>query len=381
MKTQHKLIFSDSGNVPQIKDESVDLIVTSPAYPMIEMWDAFYGERNSGIKRALKGLSGEKAFDLIHKELDKTWAESARILKKGGIACVNIGDATRTVGGGFQLYSNHSRIVQSFRRLGFCALPLILWHKKTNAPNKFMGSGMLPSGAYVTLEHEYVLVFRKGGKRAFKTEKEKQLRRRSAFFWEERNKWFSDIWFDLPGAPQSIKHARLRQRSAAFPLELACRLICMYSVQSDTVADPFSGTGTTALSALAEGRNSVSVEIDESFREHIISRLKNSPPALNKKTAGRLLQHLHFTKEYIMKKGAMRHTNPYYDFPVMTAQETSIRFPYLESLDLIDNNRILARHSLSPEIRPAVGRKEETLKTIGNLRAAVKGEPSLWLRP
>ena len=351
MRTQHKLIFSDSGKIPQIKDESVDLIVTSPAYPMIEMWDMFYGKRNPGIQRALKESNGKKAFDLIHKELDKTWTESRRVLKKGGIACVNIGDATRTVGGRFQLYSNHSRIVQSFSQSGFHTLPLILWHKKTNAPNKFMGSGMLPSGAYVTLEHEYILVFRKGDKRVFKTEKEKQARRRSAFFWEERNKWFSDIWFDLPGVPQNIKHAPLRKRNAAFPFELAYRLICMYSVQSDTVWDPFGGTGTTTLAGMATGRNSISVEIDKSFRKYIIERLKNSKPTLNKKTTDRLLQHIQFAKDYITKKGPMKYTNPYYDFPVMTAQETSIQFPYLESLKFINNNRILANHSLSSETK------------------------------
>ncbi len=40
-----------------------------------------------------------------------------------------------------------------------------------------MGSGMLPAGAYVTLEHEWILIFRKGGKRVFKTETDKELRR------------------------------------------------------------------------------------------------------------------------------------------------------------------------------------------------------------
>ncbi len=68
------------------------------------------------------------------------------------------------------------------QKIGLFALPVILWRKQTNAPNKFMGSGMMPPGAYVTLEHEYVLILRKGNKRIFKSDENRQLRRESAYF-------------------------------------------------------------------------------------------------------------------------------------------------------------------------------------------------------
>ena len=103
---------------------------------------------------------------------------------------------------------------------------------------------MYPGGAYVTLEHEYILILRKNGKRKFTTQPEKQNRRESAYFWEERNIWFSDIW-DLKGIRQDIQQKDIRTRSAAFPFELAYRLINMYSVFGDTILDPFLGTGTT----------------------------------------------------------------------------------------------------------------------------------------
>ena len=66
------------------------------------------------------------------------------------------------VGGDFCLYPNHARVLNYLLKIGFSALPDILWRKQTNAPNKFMGSGMLPAGAYVTLEHEYIFDFAKG---------------------------------------------------------------------------------------------------------------------------------------------------------------------------------------------------------------------------
>ena len=113
--------------------------------------------------------------------------------------------------------------------IGFSALPDILWRKQANTPNKFMGSGMLPAGAYVTLEHEYILIMRKGPKREFKTEGERVNRRESALFWEERNIWYSDVWTDIKGEKQdfvipvsrSIMHRPPvpRLRSAAFPYE------------------------------------------------------------------------------------------------------------------------------------------------------------------
>ena len=89
-----------------------------------------------------------------------------------------------TFDGNFCLFSNHSRILSFLSKLGFTFLPDILWRKETNAPNKFMGSGMLPVSAYVTYEHEYILIVRKGKKRDFTALDEKKLRKESAFFWK-----------------------------------------------------------------------------------------------------------------------------------------------------------------------------------------------------
>src|SRR5271157_2528807 len=183
MQTKHKIIFADSRALTGIADDSVDLVVTSPPYPMIQMWDGLFSTMSKDARDALRANDGNAAFEAMHRELDKVWGELYRVLKPGSFACINIGDATRTIGDRFQLYPNHAKIISSFRALGFDMLPVVLWRKQTNAPNKFMGSGMLPSGAYVTLEHEYILVFRKGAKREFKTEAEKSERMKSSFFW------------------------------------------------------------------------------------------------------------------------------------------------------------------------------------------------------
>jgi DNA modification methylase len=290
MQTNHKIVFEDSRTLTNIADNSVDLVVTSPPYPMIQMWDELFSTMSKYAQDALRANDGNSAFEAMHCELDKVWGELYRVLKPGSFACINIGDATRSIGERFQLYPNHSRIINSFRALGFDTLPVVLWRKQTNAPNKFMGSGMLPSGAYVTLEHEYILVFRKGAKREFRTEAGKSERMKSSFFWEERNKWFSDVW-DFKGTSQGLNHSELRGRSAAFPLELAYRLINMYSLYGDVVLDPFMGTGTTSLASMACGRNSIGVEIDKSFSEIIGEQEKTFLPIANNLLANRIASH------------------------------------------------------------------------------------------
>ena len=262
MKTRHEVIFSDSNSMKSLPDESVDLVVTSPPYPMIGMWDDMFSQQSSTVKKKLEQSDGIGAYELMHQILDATWQEAYRVLKSGGFACINIGDATRTINGNFILYTNHARILKYTQELGFSSLPCILWRKQTNAPNKFMGSGMLPAGAYVTLEHEYILILRKGPKREFRKEKNKKRRRESAIFWEERNIWFSDVWFDVKGTPQALNDKDARKRSAAYPFELAYRLINMYSVKGDLILDPFLGIGTTVAAAMASGRNSIGYEIE-----------------------------------------------------------------------------------------------------------------------
>lgn len=164
MKTNHKVIFGNATKMKEVSSESVNFMVTSSPYPMIEMWDEMFARQSSSVEKALAKGNGTNAFELMHQVLDPVWKEVYRVLKFGGFACVNIGDATRTINGNFVLYPNHMRILKAALELGFSALPCILWRKQTNAPNKFMGSGMLPAGAYVTLEHEYILILRKGPK-------------------------------------------------------------------------------------------------------------------------------------------------------------------------------------------------------------------------
>lgn len=336
MQTHHRVLFQNAAELAALPGGSVDLVVTSPPYPMIEMWDDSFVRQDERIAALLAAGDGPGASERMHAVLDTVWAECARVVRSGGFLCINIGDATRTVGGGFRLYTNHSRITSSCEALGFQSLPAILWRKQTNAPNKFMGSGMLPSGAYVTLEHEYILVLRKGGKRSF-AGAERDRRRRSAFFWEERNTWFSDLW-DFKGTRQRMGTQEARARSGAFPFELAFRLISMYSLQEDLVVDPFLGTGTTMLAAMASGRNSTSLEIDSGLRETIEQNVGLAASILNDRTYRRANEHDAFVAQYTADRGhPPKHTNQPHGVPVVTGQEVDLALPVVAGVPRLDD--------------------------------------------
>jgi len=332
MKTSHKIFFEDSRRMTTVPSGSVHLVVTSPPYPMIEMWDELFCNQDDRIVGALKREHGHEAFEWMHRVLDPVWQEIQRVLVDGGIACINVGDAARTIGGSFGLYPNHARILTALIKAGFSALPLILWRKPTNAPTKFMGSGMLPVGAYVTLEHEYILILRKGPKREFKGAAEKQKRRESALFWEERNAWFSDVWLGLTGTPQNMTDTPARRRSAAFPFELPYCLINMFSVKGDTVLDPFLGTGTTMWSAMAAARNSIGFEIDTGFRNALVSEKNKIVETSNRRIQNRIQNHLEYLLNRSNDPGKFKYINAHYHFAVMTRQEVELGFNRLQTV-------------------------------------------------
>lgn len=264
--TKHRFSFSDTRDRGGIKNDSVDLIVTSPPYPMIEMWDESFDKLTYGKTKVnlSTGRFRTAWYDMI-KELSNIIADSYDILKEGGFLCLNIGDALGRFPE-FSLIPNISKLHIEMFDAGFTLLPYILWIKKANSPASFLGPGMIPGG-YVTLNHEVILIGRKGGNRKY-SEEEKSRRGKSAFFWEERNSWFSSIW-NISGVKQGKD-----DRTGAYPLSIPFRLINMFSIIGDTVLDPFVGTGTTSLAAAISGRNSIGFEINKDREKNIRERMK-----------------------------------------------------------------------------------------------------------
>ena len=350
METTHRIVVDDARSLDSLDDNSVELVVTSPPYPMIEMWDDLFSSLNPAVGDALDAGDGRAAFEAMHATLEPVWDELARVLVPGGIACLNVGDATRKVDDSFRVYQNHARIIETFEARGFEPLPEILWRKPTNSAAKFMGSGMLPPNAYVTLEHEYILPFRNGPtRRSFEPHSDRRYE--AAYFWEERNRWFSDVWTDLRGVDQTLDsddtdasistvdrdivttaNRDRRARSGAFPIELPARLIWMFSVYGDTVLDPFWGTGTTSLAAAVAGRNSIGYELDSSFLPLFDQRIAEIASLSRERNRKRLRAHRTFADERRAAGDSLGYDADNYPFSVVTKQEQSIRLYAVESV-------------------------------------------------
>jgi len=232
-----KIYNKSSEDMSEVGDGSVQLVVTSPPYPMIKKWDELFGSVD---------------FQKQHSVLDRVWDECYRVLCEGGIACINMGDATRSIDGNFCCYPNHAYTTMYLYNMGFTPLIPIFWKKISNKPNAFMGSGFVPTNGYVTQECEYIGIYRKGRIRKFKPKDEDRYK--SSFTKEERNLWFSQIW-DVKGVAGAGK-------TSAFPKEIPYRLIRMFSIRKDVVLDPFCGQGTTGFVAESLNREFIGYDIN-----------------------------------------------------------------------------------------------------------------------
>jgi len=226
-----------STDMKEVKTGSVHLIVTSPMYCMVEKWDSVYGLVD---------------FEWQHNKLFGTWLECNRVLVEGGIICVNIGDATRSVNGNFECFPNCAWLTFNMKKyLGLTPLVPIIWKKISNRPNAFLGSGMIPPNGYVSQDHEMILIFRKGSPRRYPPKDPKRYA--SSFTKEERDVWFSQTW-TVPGA-------RGASETSSFPEEIPYRLIRMFSIEGETVLDPFAGACTTGIVADRLGRQGICYDI------------------------------------------------------------------------------------------------------------------------
>jgi len=248
--TVHRLINGDARDLSFVNDESVHLVVTSPPY-----WNLKRYNENPDQ------LGHVQDYETFLGELEKVWRHVLRILVPGGrLVCV-VGDVcvARRNFGRHLVFPLHADICVICRRIGFDNLNPIVWHKIANASyevsngSKFLGKPYEPN-AIIKNDMEFILMQRKPGGYRQPSGEQRDASRISK---DEFNRWFQQIW-NITGA--STKH-----HPAPFPLELATRLVRMFSFTGDIVLDPFCGSGTTMVAALRTGRNSIGVEIDPEY--------------------------------------------------------------------------------------------------------------------
>lgn len=260
--TIHSIYEADARKLDFIATESVHLVCTSPPYGALKTYPDHPEQ-----------LGNIAAYDKFLTELDQVWAECLRILVPGGrVACV-VGDIclSRRRAGRHHVLPLSADIQVRARRLGFDCLTPIRWQKVSNIKleasrsARFLGKPNLPNGV-VKNDLEHILFLRKpGGYR-----KPTPLQEQTSFIsTDDYVRWYAPVWTDVTGQLRS-------SHPAPYPVEIPRRLIRMFSFVGDTVVDPFSGTGTTALAAIETGRHSISVEIEPTYVEATSDRLRKS---------------------------------------------------------------------------------------------------------
>ena len=250
--TTHRLYKGDARDMSNLEPESVHLVLTSPPYWTLKE----YRDTEAQLGHI------ENYEEFLH-ELDRVWKHCFRALAPGGRLICVVGDvclSRRENGGRHTVVPLHASIQEHCRRIGFDNLAPIIWHKISNAAHEVEnGSGFLGKpyepNAVIKNDIEFILMERKPGGYRTPDIATKILSLISA---ENHKKWFQQIWTGITGA--STKH-----HPAPYPIELAERLIRMFSFLGDTVLDPFLGTGTTSVAAAKWGRNSAGFEVDDYY--------------------------------------------------------------------------------------------------------------------
>lgn len=251
--SSHDLYLGDAREMPAVGNESVHLVLTSPPYWTLKEYNRTDGQ-----------LGYVEDYERFLLELDKVWRRCFAALVPGGRLICVVGDvclSRRKNGGRHTVVPLHSSIQEHCRAIGFDNLAPIIWHKIANATleaegngSPFMGKPYEPNGV-IKNDIEFILMQRKPG--GYRTP-DLTTKILSLIPEDCHRKWFQQIWAGVTGA--STRH-----HPAPYPVELATRLVRMFSFVGDTVLDPFMGTGTTTVAAVSCGRNSIGYEIDDSY--------------------------------------------------------------------------------------------------------------------
>ena len=265
VSSEHRILCGDARDLSILDDRSVHLVVTSPPYWTLKEYNEGPGQ-----------LGAVQDYDKFVRELAKVWQECHRTLVPGGRLVVVVGDVclSRRRHGRHVVVPLHASIQESCRRLGFDNLAPIIWHKIANANFEagggagFLGKPYEPN-AVIKNDIEFILMQRKpGGYRSPSL----AARVLSVIPAVRHREWYRQIWL-IPGAST-------KRHPAPYPVELAERLIRMFSFVGDTVLDPFLGTGTTSVAAARTARNSVGLEVDTAYLKQARRRFREEATSL-----------------------------------------------------------------------------------------------------
>lgn len=232
-----RVLHADFLTTNLIKENSIDLIVTSPPYNV----DIHYGSFRDNIPY-------EKYLDFT-----RDWLRKAYLLAKpDGRMCLNIplDKSKGRKGAGFQ--SVYADILMIAKKIGWKYFSTIIWNEGNISRRTAWGSWLSARAPYVIAPVEVIIVF-------YKERWQKIKKGKSDITREEFMDWTNGLW-TFPGeSKKKVGHP------APFPVELPKRCIKLFSFVGDTVLDPFLGSGSTLIACALLNRKGIGVEIDQDY--------------------------------------------------------------------------------------------------------------------
>lgn len=229
------LYCGDCRDVLPLLTNSSDLVFTSPPYPGAKMWN---------LPEADLWALNEAALD-----------GSITALRDGGVLAWQVADVPSGDHGVMQ--TTTTTTTQVVHQRGLKWRSHIIWDK--GITNPLPAPCFMRRPAVLHLTHEHVLVFHKGGW----VPREPKWRPGLTGSWRLRS-----VWTIGPESATSWGHI------APFPIELARRVLDLFSIEGDTVLDPFSGTGTVLRVAKDTHRHAIGIEIEPKYCEIAVKRLR-----------------------------------------------------------------------------------------------------------
>ncbi len=257
-------------HMTQLENDSVDLTVTSPPYANAVDYQSHVTDPTANYRpRQQLNHDDYLAF------LERAFGETLRVTKPGGFCAVVVGTVLE--------HGVHTplpfHLVNRMEQIGWEFHQDIIWSKVTGGVKR-AGSAIqhpYPGYYYPNLMIEYILVFRKPGRRRIyqqrtRADKEKERFEVDSVFTKDIA---NNIWHIAPVPPGQLDHP------CPFPEEIPYRLIRLYSYSGDLVLDPFCGVGTTFKVAHHLNRRWVGYEVLEKYRQLALERV-NEPLVLRK---------------------------------------------------------------------------------------------------
>jgi len=238
-----RIYNEDILKLDSIKENSIDLIVTSPPYNVDVKYETYDDK-----------IPYDKYLEFTEKWLNKCY----HFAKDDGRLCLNI-PLDKNKGGQQSVCADLTTIA---KKIGWKYHATIIWNEQNISRRTAWGSWLSASAPFVIAPVEVIVVLYK------KRWKKTSGSRKSDMTRDEFLEWTNAVWNFSGESKNKIGHP------SPFPVELPRRCIKMFSFVEDMVLDPFLGSGTTLIACLQTGRKGIGVDIDSKYCELAVKRLK-----------------------------------------------------------------------------------------------------------